>query len=103
MYSCRLTVSKCRPARTIVEYADEEGFDDIVIGSHGREGISRVLLGSGAGTVVRRGPAGDGPTVTRLGAKPVRASDIPAGTATHLNTVRSGALDTEGELKRRLR
>jgi len=43
-----------RPARTIVEYADEEGFDHIVVGSHGREGISRVLLGSVAETVVRR-------------------------------------------------
>ena len=43
-----------KPARTIVKYADEEGFDHIVIGSHGREGISRVLLGSVAETVVRR-------------------------------------------------
>ena len=43
-----------RPARTIVEYADEHGVDHIVVGSHGREGISRVLLGSVAETVVRR-------------------------------------------------
>ena len=43
-----------RPARTIVEYADEEGFDHIVVGSHGRKGLSRVLLGSVAETVVRR-------------------------------------------------
>ncbi|WP_254839321.1 universal stress protein [Natronomonas marina] len=43
-----------RPARTIVEYADENGFDHVVVGSHGREGISRVLLGSVAETVVRR-------------------------------------------------
>ena len=43
-----------RPARTIVEYADEAGFDHVVVGSHGREGISRVLLGSVAETVVRR-------------------------------------------------
>jgi len=43
-----------RPARAIVEYADEAGFDHVVVGSHGREGISRVLLGSVAETVVRR-------------------------------------------------
>ena len=43
-----------RPARTIVEYADEGDFDHVVVGSHGRAGISRVLLGSVAETVVRR-------------------------------------------------
>ncbi len=43
-----------RPARTIVDYANEHDVDHIVIGSHGREGISRVLLGSVAETVVRR-------------------------------------------------
>ena len=41
-----------RPARTIVEYADAGDFDHVVVGSHGREGISRVLLGSVAETVV---------------------------------------------------
>lgn len=43
-----------RPANAIVEYAQENGLDHIVIGSHGRDGISRVLLGSVAETVVRR-------------------------------------------------
>lgn len=42
------------PARFIVESAEE--VDHIVIGSHGREGLSRVLLGSVAETVVRRSP-----------------------------------------------
>ena len=42
-----------RPARTIVEFADGE-FDGIVMGSHGRSGVSRILLGSVAETVVRR-------------------------------------------------
>jgi nucleotide-binding universal stress UspA family protein len=45
-----------RPARAIVDYADEQDIDHIVIGSHGRDGISRVLLGSVAETVVRRSP-----------------------------------------------
>lgn len=43
-----------RPARAIVDYADEEAVDHIVIGSHGRTGVTRVLLGSVAEKVVRR-------------------------------------------------
>ncbi|KAB7515910.1 universal stress protein [Halosegnis rubeus] len=43
-----------QPARTIVEFTEENGHDKIIIGSHGRKGISRVLLGSVAETVVRR-------------------------------------------------
>lgn len=44
------------PARVIVEFAAEHGVDGIVMGSHGRDGLSRVLLGSVAETVVRRAP-----------------------------------------------
>jgi nucleotide-binding universal stress UspA family protein len=40
-----------RPSQGIVVYADEGGFDHVVVGSHGREGPSRVPLGSAAGTV----------------------------------------------------
>ena len=43
-----------RPDRLIVRYADDEDVDLIVIGSHGRDGVARVLLGSVAETVVRR-------------------------------------------------
>ncbi len=43
-----------RPSRAIVEYADGNDIDAIIIGSHGRDGLSRVLLGSVAETVVRR-------------------------------------------------
>jgi nucleotide-binding universal stress UspA family protein len=45
-----------RPARGIVDYAEEHDMEHVVIGSHGREGVSRVLLGSVAETVVRRSP-----------------------------------------------
>lgn len=45
-----------RPSHTIVEYADEHDVDHIVIGSHGRGGLSRALLGSVAETVVRSAP-----------------------------------------------
>jgi nucleotide-binding universal stress UspA family protein len=44
------------PARTITEYAIDGEFDQIVLGSHGRSGVSRVLLGSVAESVVRRSP-----------------------------------------------
>ena len=40
-------------ARSIVEYADEHDADCIVIGTHGRTGAERVLLGSVAERVVR--------------------------------------------------
>lgn len=45
-----------RPARSIVEYAEENDVDAVVMGSHGRDGVSRILLGSVAETVVRRSP-----------------------------------------------
>jgi nucleotide-binding universal stress UspA family protein len=45
-----------RPARTILSVAAERGVDHIVIGSHGREGVSRLVLGSVAERVVRQAP-----------------------------------------------
>lgn len=51
------TVSKVgRPSRVIVEYAEENDVDHIVMGSHGRSGVTRILLGSVAEAVVRRSP-----------------------------------------------
>ncbi|ELY92332.1 UspA domain-containing protein [Natrialba hulunbeirensis JCM 10989] len=44
------------PAREIVSVATEEDVNHIIIGSHGRTGASRVLLGSVAEQVVRRAP-----------------------------------------------
>lgn len=49
-----MTIGK--PARKIVEFAEENDVDRIIIGNHGREGVSRVLLGSVAEQVVRRSP-----------------------------------------------
>ncbi|MFC7139976.1 universal stress protein [Halosimplex aquaticum] len=43
-----------KPAREILDYADSHGTDQIVMGSHGRSGIDRTLLGSVAETVTRR-------------------------------------------------
>lgn len=45
-----------RPARVIVEYVENHSIDHVVMGSHGRSGVVRVLLGSVAETVVRRSP-----------------------------------------------
>lgn len=45
-----------QPPGNIVEYIDEADIDHVVMGSHGRQGVSRLLLGSVAETVVRRSP-----------------------------------------------
>jgi len=43
-------------SRSIVNYAADNDVDHIVVGSHGRTGASRILLGSVAKTVARRSP-----------------------------------------------
>lgn len=45
-----------RPAATIVDVADDVDADHVVVGSHGRQGVSRLVLGSVAEAVVRRSP-----------------------------------------------
>lgn len=45
-----------KPAREIVAFAEDNDVDHIYMGSHDREGISRILLGSVAEKVVRRSP-----------------------------------------------
>jgi universal stress protein A len=42
------------PATAIVQTATDEGADFIVIGTHGRTGLTRLLMGSVAEAVVRR-------------------------------------------------
>jgi len=44
------------PAGEIVRIAGEEKVDSIVLGTHGRTGLSRLLMGSVAEGVVRRAP-----------------------------------------------
>ena len=43
-------------SRAIVDYAGDHDVDHIAVGSHGRTGASRILLGSVAETIARRSP-----------------------------------------------
>lgn len=51
--SVQATVGGGSPHRVINEYADDHNIGLIVMGTHGRQGIDRVLLGSVAERVVR--------------------------------------------------
>jgi nucleotide-binding universal stress UspA family protein len=44
------------PARAILEYVDAHDVDHVVMGSHGRTGVSRLVLGSTAEQVMRQSP-----------------------------------------------
>lgn len=46
-----------RPADAILDYVEDNDVDHVIMGSHGRSGASRLLLGSVAETVARRSPA----------------------------------------------
>ncbi|MBP89472.1 MAG: universal stress protein UspA [Planctomycetaceae bacterium] len=61
------------PAHAIVRLAKDEGVDMIVMGTHGRTGLSRMLMGSVAEAIVRRAecpvltykqPANEAPAVS---------------------------------------
>lgn len=52
----RTTTEEGRPADTIVAYAADHDVEHVVMGSHGRSDLSRVLLGGVAASVVERSP-----------------------------------------------
>ena len=54
--SVRTAVESGSPASEIVRYAERHGVDLIVVGTHGRTGVTRALLGSVAERVVRTAP-----------------------------------------------
>jgi nucleotide-binding universal stress UspA family protein len=45
------------PAEEIVKYVDTEGIDLVIMGTHGRKGLDRILFGSVAAHVVTRSSA----------------------------------------------
>lgn len=52
----RVETAVGKPSREVVSFAEENDVTQVVIGSHGRKGVSRVLLGNVAENVVRRAP-----------------------------------------------
>lgn len=73
------TTREGSPAHEIVDVAEEADCDVIVMGTHGRGGLNRLLLGSVAEHVVRRSSV---PVVTvRVG--PETASEPPLREAKH--------------------
>jgi nucleotide-binding universal stress UspA family protein len=65
-----------RPAEEIVKCATESGADLIVMGTHGRSGFERLMLGSVAEAVVRRAPC---PVLTASprGTRPATGGSAP--------------------------
>jgi nucleotide-binding universal stress UspA family protein len=97
--SVSLEVVAGTPATVIEEYAERGGADLVVIGTHGRGGISRLLLGSVAERVLRRAPqptlivrpraqeqAPDTPRVTHI-LCPVNYSEVARVAFQHACTV----------------
>ena len=50
------TLLRGTPKHEIIQYTEANDIDHIVMGSRGRSGMTRLLLGSVAETVVRRSP-----------------------------------------------
>jgi len=65
------------PAKTIVEHAEQSGIDLIVMGTHGRSGVSHLLLGSVAERVVRTARC---PVLTVRGASEAAGQTAKAAT-----------------------
>lgn len=61
------------PAEAIIQLAEADDVDFVVMGTHGRTGLTRLLMGSVAEAVVRRAPC---PVLTVKQPAPV-----PAGAA----------------------
>ncbi|MEZ4390622.1 MAG: universal stress protein [Polyangiales bacterium] len=74
------------PAATILEVATREGADMIVMGTHGRTGLARAMMGSVAEEIVRHA---DVPVVT------VRVRRSPACGARRCATCDLGHSDLE--------
>lgn len=47
-------VTHAHPVEAICQYAEEEGIDQVLMGSHGRTGLAKVMLGSVSQGVLER-------------------------------------------------
>lgn len=56
LHAKTVVLTSASPAVAIADYARAEGIDLIVMGTHGRTGLSHVLMGSVAERVVRTAP-----------------------------------------------
>jgi nucleotide-binding universal stress UspA family protein len=70
-----ITVVTGRPAPAIVEHASNGGVDLIVMGTHGRTGLSHVVMGSVTERVMHKAPC---PVLTMRAAEPVAAEHAGA-------------------------
>ena len=50
-YDCKIVVGN--PGEEIVKFADEQAIDLIIMGTHGRKGLDRIMMGSVADHVVK--------------------------------------------------
>ncbi|CAI49004.1 UspA domain protein [Natronomonas pharaonis DSM 2160] len=50
------TIEYGKPSEEILDYVDTEGMDAVVMGTHGRSGAERLVMGSVAEKVVRKSP-----------------------------------------------
>jgi len=50
-YACKVVVGN--PGEEIVKFADEQGIDLVIMGTHGRKGLDRIMMGSVADHVVK--------------------------------------------------
>jgi len=67
------------PADEIVKYAESEGIDLIVMGTHGRPGLAHLLMGSVAEKVVRTAPC---PVLTLRNSERAAMAAVPAPAST---------------------
>jgi nucleotide-binding universal stress UspA family protein len=75
--ACETAVLHGRAHEEIVEYATDNGVDLVVMGTHGRHGVQRFLLGSVTERVVRISPI---PVLTVRGGE--ADTEPPSGTET---------------------
>lgn len=55
--SCKTKVVLGDAAEEIVRYVEKEGIDLVIMGTHGRKGLDRIMFGSVADRVIKQSPA----------------------------------------------